>query len=174
MWLTQRRRLLEAEFLRRKGFHAVGDQALGRFLDEIMEPTLTVVTSDRWFRARVEDFYYKACELTDSPGLEILSSDCNEFLIGDVPALTIPRDNSRPGVLGGTALGDAQTVLMPLGPRHVVALAQTNASAELTPDQVNLINAYQIRGALEYVYFRPGSGLAQFVRSIAPTVQPSS
>ena len=115
-WLTRRRPQLEAEFYRAKGLYAAGDQALGRFLDEIMEPPLTIVTSDQWFRTRVEDFFYKARELTDSPGLEVLTSGSNEFLIGDVPALTIPRDNSRPGVLGGTSLGDARTVIMPLGP----------------------------------------------------------
>lgn len=169
MWLTQRRPQLEAEFLRSKGFYAVGDQALGRFLDEIMKPTLTTVTSDQWFRTRVEDIFHKARELTDSSGLEVLTSSGKEFLIGDVPALTIPRDGSRPGVLGGTAFGEARTVLMPLGPRHVVALARTSANAELTPDQVSMVNTYQIQGALEHVYFRPGSGLAQFVRSVQPT-----
>jgi hypothetical protein len=30
---------------------------------------------------------------------------------------------------------------------------------------VDQINSHQIRGALEYVYFRPASGLVQFVRS---------
>jgi hypothetical protein len=167
LWLTEGRRQLEAEFLRTKGLYAVGDQALGRFLDEKMEPTLTIVTSDQWFRARIEDIFYKARALTDSSGLEVLTPGSNEFLIGDVPALTIPRDDSRPGVLGGTAFGEGRTVLMPLGPRHVIALAPTNAVAELTADQVNLINTYQIKGALEYVYLRPGSRLANFVRSVA-------
>jgi hypothetical protein len=165
MWLTERRSQLESEFLRAKGFYAVGDQALNRFLDEIMEPTLTIVTSDQWFRARVEDLFYKARELTDNAGLEVLTSGCKEFLIGDIPALTIPRDNSRPGVLGGTAFGEGRTVLMPLGPRHLVALARTDATVDLKPNQVDQINSHQIRGALEYVYFRPASGLVQFVRS---------
>jgi Protein of unknown function (DUF4238) len=164
-WLTQRRRELESAFLRTKGFYAVGDQALNFFLDEMMEPTLSIVRSDQWFRARVEDLFYKARELVDGAGIEVLTSGDKEFLIGDIPALTIPRDNSRPGVLGGTAFGEARTVLMPLGPRHVVALAQSNATAELNDDQVDEVNNHQIRGALEYVYFRPASNLAQYVRS---------
>lgn len=38
---------------------------------------------------------------------------CNEFFIGDVPALPILRNNSRPGVLGGTAFGEGSTFLCP-------------------------------------------------------------
>jgi hypothetical protein len=135
-----------------------------------MEPALQIVTSDPWFRARIEDYFYKARELVDKSELEVLTSACGEFIIGDVPALTIPREGSRPGVLDGTAFGDARTVIMPLGPQHIVALARTNVNAELNSDQVNLANTYQVRGALEYVYFRPGSTLAQFVRSILPAI----
>jgi hypothetical protein len=38
--------------------------------------------------------------------------------------------------------------------------------AELTPDLVYDVNARQVRGAMEYVYTRPGSGLEGFVRQI--------
>ncbi len=79
------------------------------------------------------------------------------------PTLTIRRDSPQPGVAAGIALGDAHTVIMPLGPRH---LARTSRTAELTPDQVAAANTYQVKGASEYVYLRPGSGLEQFVRSL--------
>jgi hypothetical protein len=55
---------------------------------------------------------------------------------------------------------------MPLGPRHAVALARNSVIAELTPDQVDRLNRYQVEGALEYVYFQPGSGLERFACSI--------
>jgi Protein of unknown function (DUF4238) len=172
LWLTDWRPRLEAAFFQAKGFYAVGDQALGRFLDEMMQPNLDMVASGRLFRARVEDIYLKAREFVSSSGLEVLKSGSSEFLIGDVPALTIPRHGIRPGILGGTALGDARTVIMPLGPRHLVALARTSVSAELTPDQVATANAYQVQGALEYVYLRPGSGLEQFVRFTTRSTNP--
>ena len=170
LWLTDWRPALETAFYQTKGFYAVGDQTLRRFLDEVMQPSLDMAASGQLFRVRVEDIYLKARELVSSSGLEVLTSGSGEFLIGDVPALTIPRHATGLGVLGGTALGDARTVIMPLGPRHLVALAQTSICAELTPDQVVNANAYQVQGALEYVYLRPGSGLE---RSVRHTLQPN-
>jgi hypothetical protein len=172
LWLTDWRPRLEAAFYQAKGFYAVGDQALGRFLDEIMQPNLDMAASGKLFRARIEDSYLKARAFVSSSGLEVLTSGSSEFLIGDVPALTIPRDGTGLGSLGGTALGDARTVIMPLGPRHLVALARTSISAELTPGQVASANAYQVRGALEYVYFRPGSELENFVRFVMQSNDP--
>ncbi len=172
LWLTDWRPRLEAAFYQAKGFYAVGDQALGRFLDEVMQPNLDRAASGKLFRARIEDIYLKARAFVSSSGLEVLTSGSSEFLIGDVPALTIPRDGTGLGALGGTALGDARTVIMPLGPRHLVALARTSISAELTPDQVASANAYQARGALDYVYFRPGSGLEHFVRFVMQSNDP--
>jgi hypothetical protein len=166
LWLNDWRPRLEAEFYRAKGFYAVGDQALGRFLDEMMQPNLDMATSGKLFRTRIEDIYLKARAFVSSSGLEVLTSGSSEFLIGDVPALTIPRAGTGLGALGGTALGDARTVIMPLGPRHLVALARTSISAELTVDQVATVNAYQAWGALEYIYLRPGSGLEHLVRSV--------
>jgi hypothetical protein len=39
-WLTSWRWLLETEFYRAKGFYAAGDQALGLFLDQMMQPSI--------------------------------------------------------------------------------------------------------------------------------------
>jgi hypothetical protein len=171
-WLTDWRPRLEQEFYKAKGFYAVGDQALGRFLDEMMQPTLDIAASGKLFRTRIEDIYLKARVFIESYGLEVLSSGSSEFLIGDVPALTIPREGTGLGSLGGTALGDARTVIMPLGPRHLVALARASVSAVLTADQVATANSYQVRGALEYVYLRPGSGLEHFVRTLVESNNP--
>jgi hypothetical protein len=55
---------------------------------------------------------------------------------------------------------------MPLGPGHLASLSRTGLTAELTAEQVAVANAYQVRGAAEYVWLRPGSGLEDFVRSL--------
>ena len=125
LWLTDWRPRLEAAFYRVKGFYAVGDQALGRFLDEMMQPSLDMAVSGQLFRERIEDIYLKTRTFVTSSGLEVLTPGSSEFLIGDVPALTIPRNGTGLGALGGTAL-------MPLGPHHLVALARTSIRAELT------------------------------------------
>src|ERR1022692_2776605 len=130
-----------------------------------MRQNMDRAASGQMFRARVEDIFLKARDFVSSMGLEVLTAGSREFLIGDVPALTIPHQGTVLGFLGGTALGDARTVIMPVGPRHLIALARTTISAELTPEQVVTANTYQVHGALEYVYLRPGSGLEHFVRS---------
>jgi hypothetical protein len=166
LWMTDWRAALEAAFYQTKGYYATGNQALGRFLDDIMQPTLDMAATGQLFRVRIEDIYQKAREWITSSALEILTPGSSEFLIGDVPALTIPRGPGRPGVAAGTALGDARTVIMPLGPRHLAALSRTGLTAELTREQVAIANAYQVGGAAEYVWLRPGSGLENFVNSL--------
>jgi DNA-binding transcriptional regulator YdaS (Cro superfamily) len=70
-------------------------------------------------------------------------------------------------VLGGIALAEAQSVFLPLGPRHAVALGRANKIIRLTSGQVAEVNARQLRGAIDYVYLRPGSPLMDSVRSFA-------
>ena len=105
------------------------------------------------------------------PSLEILTSGAGEFLIGDIPALTVRRDRDAVGVLGGIALDDATSVFMPLGPKHVAGLGRRNLTAELSAEQVRDVIVRQVVGAIEYVYLRPGSGLESFVRNL---VQPAA
>lgn len=166
-WLTSWRPLLEAEFYRAKGFYAAGDQALGLFLDRMMQASIDRAVSGQLFRVRVEDLFGQAREQMSGLGLEILTPASGEFLIGDVPALTIRHDRTQAGVLGGIALGDANTVIMPLGPHHLAALGTANLAGKLSPDQVASVNTRQIASAIEYVYLRPGSGHEHSVRSLA-------
>jgi hypothetical protein len=106
--------------------------------------------------------------MTDAPGLEILTPrGSGEFLIGDVPALTVRADRAEVGVLGGIALADAQSVFLPLGPRHVAALGQADRTIQLAPGQVAEANARQLSAAIDYVYLRPDSPLMSTVRSFA-------
>lgn len=160
------RPLLEAEFYRAKGFYAAGDQALALFLDQMMQPSINMAVSGQLFRVRMENLFARAREWMSGLGLELLSPASGEFLIGDVPALTVRHDRSQAGVLGGIALGDANTVVMPLGPHHLVALGRTNLAGNLSSDQVEGVNARQIASAIEYVYLRPGSGLEHTVCSL--------
>jgi hypothetical protein len=106
--------------------------------------------------------------MTESVGLEILTpAEGGEFLIGDVPALTVRAGHAGVGVLGGIALAEAGSVFLPLGPRHVAALGRADTIIHLAPNQVAEANALQLRGAIDYVYLRPGSPLMGTVRSFA-------
>jgi hypothetical protein len=167
-WLTEHRQVLTHWFYMKKGFYPAGDEALGIFADELMDLSLSLGRSGALWRERVESLYLRSRAITQSAGLEILTPPGNEeFLIGDVPALTVRADRAGVGVLGGIALAEAQSVFLPLGPRHAAALGRANKIIGLTSGQVAEVNARQLRGAIDYVYLRPGSPLMDTVRSFA-------
>jgi hypothetical protein len=167
-WLNQNRGLLAHWFYVTKGLYPAGDEALGMFADELMELSLSLGASGALWRERVESLYLRARATTDSARLEILTpQEGGEFLIGDVPALTVRADRVGVGALGGIALAEAQSVFLPLGPRHAAALGKEDQVIRLSPDQVEAVNALQLAGAIEYVYLRPGSPLTESVRAFA-------
>jgi hypothetical protein len=130
--------------------------------------SLDLADSGALWRERIESLYLQARAITDTAGLEILMPrESGEFLIGDVPALTVRADRAGVGVLGGIALAEAQSVFLPLGPRHVTALGRADGIIHLTSGQVAEVNARQLIGAIDYVYLRPGSPLMDTVRSFA-------
>jgi hypothetical protein len=165
-WLTEHRQLLARWFYLQKGLYPAGDEALGIFADELMELSLALGRSGALWRERVESLYLNARAMTQAAGLEILTPPAGEeFLVGDVPALTVRADRPGVGVLGGIALAEAQSVFLPLGPRHVVALGRADQVIPLTSAQVAEVNARQLNGAIDYVYLRPESPLVETVRS---------
>src|SRR5207249_1685383 len=92
-WMTQNRQLLAYWFYREKGLYPAGDEALGIFVDEIMGLSLSLAGSGALWRERIESLYLQARAMTDAAGLEILMPPASgEFLIGDVPALTVRAD----------------------------------------------------------------------------------
>jgi hypothetical protein len=167
-WLTEHRQLLTHWFYLRKGLYPAGDEALRIFADELMELSLTLGRSGALWRERIESLYLNTRAMTQAPGLEILTPPTGEeFLIGDVPALTVRADRPGVGVLGGIALAEAQSVFLPLGPRHAVALGPADKVIPLASGQVAEANARQLKGAIDYVYLRPASPLMDTVRSFA-------
>ena len=118
-WMTEHRQLLAYWFYREKGLYPAGNEALGIFADELMGLSLSLAGSGALWRERIESLYLQARAMTDAAGLEILTAPASgEFLIGDVPALTVRADRVGVGVLGGIALAEAQSAFLPLGPRH--------------------------------------------------------
>jgi hypothetical protein len=167
-WLTDPilRQLLIREFYRRHGLLPGGLQALEELLDDAMASSIETGSSGAQFRESIESTHSQAMAWVNKHELEILTPGSGEFLIGDVPVLTVRHDTHLVGVHGGIALGDAHAVFMPLGPRHIASVVSSSRTAELTPELVCHLNALQVRGAMKYVYMRPGSGLESFVRQI--------
>ncbi|MBW4079549.1 MAG: DUF4238 domain-containing protein [Acidobacteria bacterium] len=102
-------------------------------------------------------------------GIQILrSNDGAQFLIGDVPSLTIGQDGKNVGLSGGVPLYDAQTLIMPFGPRFAVSLTKQNEWVDVGVEEVNWVNQIQLSAAHEHVYFHVESGLENLAQEVRP------
>jgi hypothetical protein len=160
----------EEAFRRAYGLEPAGPQAR-RLGAEILLSRISL----RWnegviFRLRVQDLFETISDHFANHGLEILSpaSANKEFLIGDVPALTLNYATGTAGVAEGVALFDANTIVLPLAPRVLAAIGPANAIGTCAGAQVDALNALQVRVARECVYYRPQAGLAAFIATARP------
>jgi hypothetical protein len=86
--------------------------------------------------------YEQATEHVDRAGLEIYRPAHGELLIGDTPAITVDHVRRLIGVRARVALGSASTVVLPLGPTHIAALATDNAWQTTPAETVTEVNRW--------------------------------
>jgi hypothetical protein len=98
--------------------------------------------------------------------VEILTpaSAQKQFLIGDVPAITLKESTGEFGISQGITVDEADEIFMPLTPRLLVVVGPPDAARTLPDDEVDAYNEMQVREARDCVIHRPG---AQFAASIA-------
>ncbi|MEW2426053.1 DUF4238 domain-containing protein [Streptomyces nigra] len=148
---------LRREALRQTGLHLAGADALNAFAKRLVEQS--EVTQDfgsgALFRASIESMFHKVRAESSNWHLEILKSESGQFLIGDNPALTV-RTNTTPW-LCNMAIGDAHSVVLPIGPRLLLALGRRNIVGTIPRATVNQLNTVQVLAADRYVYMHPRS-----------------
>lgn len=83
----------------------------------------------------------------------------SELLIGDVPALTVDHSTHTVGFLAGATLDSADTLFMPVGPRHVAALGGQGGYQTLAEATTSKLNHLQLISAQRKAYAVPGSTL---------------
>lgn len=155
---------LGREALRQTGLHLTGPQALGRFADRLIastEPTQDHA-SGKLFRTSIEDMFRKVQAKVSSWQLELLTPQEGQFLVSDTPAITLRRDGNYTRF--GMAVGDADTIMLPLDPYHLVALGPENRAIQAPKTLVDELNGVQVLAANQYIYMHPRSGLEAFVR----------
>jgi hypothetical protein len=87
--------------------------------------------------------------------LEVLTPESGQFLVGDNPAVSV-RTDTRPFSYN-MAFGDAHSIVLPISPRHLLALGRQNLVGTIPRATVNEINTVQVRAADHYVYMHPRS-----------------
>lgn len=160
-------------YYRKHGLHVPpADSVSEQIADDLLEAAETLHRRGIAFRLRVVDLFEQARRLAATAGLQILRPARGEFLIGDVPAVTIDAQRKAIGVREGVAFGSGTTVMLPLSPNRLVALARVNSFERIPKGGVDELNAIQIRQAQKYVYYRPGSHLESFVIGKRPGTKP--
>jgi hypothetical protein len=149
-----RAQLLQA-FYEEHGIHLPPGSALDAYADQILSVPAEWFRNGAILRAKIEDTFEKARRMVASAGLEILVARKGQFLLGDTPALTVRKQGQR--LVHVNALGDANTVILPLGPHAALTLAREHRLIEVPNEVVTLINVLQIRAAAQHVYARPGA-----------------
>lgn len=72
------------------------------------------------------------------------------------------------------AIGDAHSIVLPIGPRHLLALGRQNVAGDIPRASVNQLNTVQVLAADRYVYMHPRSTrLEAFARETAKRWRPN-
>ncbi|MDX8029395.1 DUF4238 domain-containing protein [Lentzea sp. BCCO 10_0856] len=150
--------------LARTGLYLTGADWADRAIDQLHANTEADYDTGFLFRMQQERAFEKVRTFIHRHGLEFLESREAHFLIGDVPAVATRQDRQEVGLLGGIAVDDAHSMVMPLGPSLTVATSPINARGVVPPDIVEHLNKVQVAAAQDEVYFHPASGLEDFVR----------
>lgn len=154
-FLNEDQVLLQLAVWERTGLLVTGPEGLALHAERALEPMADAYESGALFRVRIEDSFAKARSLLAGHAVQILQPGRGEFLIGDNPALTVRRDGPR--LSYNMAIGDAHSVVLPIGPGYVLSTGPQPAYLRASPAEVEELNTLQICAARRYVYTRPGS-----------------
>lgn len=157
---------LQQQHVAEYGYWTADPARLEHVLEMYLQERDVLVTSGALFRVSLEDHFKRARTGFQAFDFKILSSGDQEFLIGDVPVLLMRNGHGGLGFFDGVGVGNADEIVMPLTPHHAAVLGQGSESREAAPREVERYNTLQVRIAYRYVYFRIGSDLASFVRSL--------
>jgi hypothetical protein len=160
--------LLHKLHYQRFGFYAAGPQRLEAIIDDLIDPLPSLVDQGALFRVSLDDRFCRFRQAISGYGLELFTPECGEFLIGDVPALTIRHGRDGTGIFGGVGLANADEIVLPLGPHWMAVLGNHNRMrvVEIPQETVRRYNIMQVQTAYQHVHFRPSSGLENLVRCV--------
>jgi hypothetical protein len=162
--LQSKRAMLEAEFHRRHGLVAVGNEALATVLEEPISKWRALDERGAIARVSMEAMFRRVRAVVRSQAVEVWHAPPgSELLISDSPAFTLRYLGANANIQLNIAIGDCHGIAMPLTSGCLVVIGPQDTDDELLPDQVSYFNRLQIEVAHRHVYYRPQSGLGTFV-----------
>ena len=149
-------------FRRRYRLEPAGPEALRLGAEAVQERLVKLHKEGGLFRLSVQRLYEKVRDRFDARGVQILTpaSPSKEFLLGDIPALTLAGATGAVGLAEGVLVDQADEIFMPLTPRLLVVVGPPDGASSIPDDEVDEYNKRQARAAQDYVIHRPGADFA--------------
>jgi Protein of unknown function (DUF4238) len=91
-----------------------------------------------------------------------------EFLIGDTPVVTLDSATGEMGV----PIAQADTIVMPLGPKYVLAVGRSADFVDLNNKAVTHLNRLQVASARSKVYTLAGRDLGSWAVTVRHAITP--
>lgn len=160
---------LVSAFRDRFGIEPTGPESLQIIAEEIVNAASQNIDMDAFFHDRVHENYESALNRLKLLGIQVAEASNMEFVLGDVPVLTVRRNFAGVGPLGGVPWDEADAILMTAGPRHMIGIGSIESWLPVDTAAVRMLNSAQIAGAQRNLYYRPGSGLRALIQELRPT-----
>lgn len=159
--------VLDAIAASRLGLPGGDDGSRERATQELHRPINDWIEAGAVFHVMMHSRYWRTRQWLRGFGVEILTPSRGEFVVGDIPALTVRKGMPSPGVNGGIGYAFADAIILPIAPDYLIRVVNgPSRYLEIGDGEVHELNAWQVRGAFSHVYLRPGSGLEECVRSV--------
>ena len=130
-----------AEAFRQKyGLEPAGPEALRLGAEAVHGRLIKLHEEGGLFRLSVQRLFENVCDRFDTRGIQILTpaSASKEFLLGDLPAITVYRATGAAGRAAGVTIDQADEILMPLTPRLLIILGPPNGTRAIPDHEVQL------------------------------------
>jgi hypothetical protein len=151
-----------AIYRERYGEDAAGEEELRDLARGLLEEAASEVEASSFTADSIVEAYEEARRIVENKGIEIYQASDGEFLIGDAPAQTVGDTLEELGPLEGVSWSQARSVLMPITRRHTIALGPDNCLMTVAREDIDRLNAAQIRAAHAHVAWHPAAGFESF------------
>jgi len=156
------------------GLFPAGPEARRIGLEAGQERLVRLYQDGALWRLSIQRMYEAVCDRFDQRGVEVVTpaSPTQEFLLGDKPTVTINRTTGSAGIAEGVVVDQADEIVMPFGPRLLVAVGRPDGQRSISDDEVEQYNRLQVRVAMTTdrarAFHRPGSCLAWTIAAMRP------
>ena len=133
---------------------------------QLIDDALAKLDASSFTADRMDALYDRALPLVKRGEIVIGLARAPELIISDTPAQSLRHGHPGVGPLGGVPWDRAGTIVMPIGPRHVILLGTKAEYRDLDAEAVADLNAAQVVAADETLAWHPDADMRAFVLSM--------